>query len=371
MKKKISKKGTKSKKTAGGDAAPPAPQAPPSVASVPVLDGGDDARLNLHLYVIHSAVLASRENNYVALVRALSNNPRINLHASVVSPHDPKDITQSDVQQLVNLGKFADGSPWNAHITNMHVNQVSNALKHLRALTAISQAEAQERALHLVVEDDVLYPSDVDAKLLKLARELDRAHGVTCLGLPGRPTDSDAFQFVPALTMLPMLPCCESYVVSPEAAKRLLPNYLPIRFTANKQLTYAAAMADLAIQQSVPNIFSDGSKVGRFCSSLTPNSGLIFNQVWVAAWQLLQRKDVTKEEYAAVEDALANSDIEGHPDMLHMRARMVQKQGRYEEANALFARADAAYSANQAIVNNESEFLAAYIDNSKYLQDAP
>lgn len=357
---RVSKKTSKSSKKTAKAASEP--------VTKPVLKD-DEACLNLNLYVVHSTVLESRKSNYVDLVRVLGTNPRIKVQAVVVTPHDPKDITQNDIQQLVNLSKLNDNSIWDSQIINMHVNQVSNALKHMRALTAISQAQDAENTLHLVVEDDVMYPSDVDQKLLQLARVLPDTHGITFMGLPGKPAEDDKFSFAPALTMLPMLPCCESYIASPEAAKALLAHFVPIRFTANKQLTYAAVKAGVTIQQSVPNVFSDGSKVGKFCSSLTPNSGLIFNTVWVAAWQLLQRKDATHDEYAAVERALASSDIDNHPDVLHMRARMVQKQGRYEEAHALFARADAAYTANQAIVNNESEFLAAYIDNSKYLQD--
>lgn len=364
----------KHKKVSKNDKTAPLPPLNIAEPRTTIISNTQDT-LTVKLYIIHAAHLsAQRKDNFVQLTKSLAENPRITLHTNLVATHDPTSITQDEISKFVSLSRTEDSSPWNAHVQNMHVNQVSNALKHYRALSVIAQSDVTDGTIHLVVEDDVLYAANIGSRLLDLAAIIPRDHEIVFLGLPSKPKDASAgFSLESTKTLLPVLPGCDSYIVSPTAAKKLAAKYLPVRFMSNKQLTYAAEMAGIDTQQSSPNVFSDGSKVGKFCSTLTPNSALIYNNEWVAAWHVLQpgNSNVSQEEVAQVGQQLSTCDARDHPDILHMRARLLQKTGDYAAAQKLFTDAYTKYESNGAILNAESEFMNCFVDNFKYLQTIP
>lgn len=382
----------KKKSVKGGGGGSSKKKAPPKVTLEPldivIPTGGSsskqpvlqpDGNLTIHVYLVHATHLVQRKANFMELVKVLNAHPRIDVVPTLVSAHDPSDITQQDVQSLVCLNR-GGGTPqdapskWDQQVQNMHVNQVSNALKHLKCLHMISNsapsAPPPQSSVHLVLEDDIMYPPDVADRFLAICERLPRDHDIAFLGQPGQPLPPDqvGYTFVPQA--FPVLPCCESYIVSPAAATKLLSKFLPIRFSANKQLSFAIEQTLCSSLQATPNLFSDGSKVGSYCSTLSPNTGLMFDATYMAAWKALheEQEQVTQEQLRQLETALAESPLKDHADILHMRARIVARQGRHQEANEVFASADSAYERSHAIINGESEFLQAYCDNFKYLQ---
>jgi hypothetical protein len=326
--------------------------------------------LPLNVYVVHSGALLERKDNIMNVVRMLSSDPRLAVRSNVVLEQDPQDIDMQDIRNIVSLAKLPEGdalaAKWNPHLRNMHINQVSNALKHLACLKRIA-AEGSSDALHLVLEDDVCYANDLCERILRVTQGLQAGHEITFLGLPGQPTDKPGIRSVS--DTFPILPSCESYVVSPLAAKRLVEGFAPLRFCTNKQFSYACDRAGVQALYSVPNVFADGSKLGRFVSTLETNNRMVFSHDWVQAFQLLQRPDARADELLACDSSLASCEIRGHPDILFLRAMINVRVGRYEDAQKLFATADQLYIENHAITGGDSEFLRAYTNNFKHLQE--
>jgi len=173
-----------------------------------------------------------------------------------------------------------------------------------------------------------------------------------------------AFAVVPSNNVFPT---CDSYIVNRDVARRLLEGFSPVRMSANKQLTFACHQAGIVSMYSVPNIFLDGSKVGRFVSCLQANNRLVYNMEYMKGVQTLNKGGNASDVRMSI-DELNASGCREHPDVLFIRALLHARLSEYEAAQECFRAADDAYVKNGAIVQGDSEFLRAYIANFKHLQ---
>ncbi len=321
------------------------------------------------VYVVHAAHLADRKQHMMGLLKLLAQEPRLQVRINFVTQHDPKDISAEDIKTLVDLNKTNDkDDPWDAHVRNMHINQVSNALKHMRCVEAIAAAPEDARCWYLVLEDDVCFTREAGAMLADVCDKLTgdrRVDGPLLLGLPSDAPAGTPFAFRPVLPTFPLLPSCESYLLRPAGARRLLAGLTPVRFVATKQLPWAAFKTETPLWACAPNVFSDGSKVGRFVSTQNPTNRLVYNADYVTAFQALAA-DAEKARGAA--SALAASPVAPHPDAMHLLAKLTARCGDHAAALEWYKKADDIYTRAGAIVNGESEFLRDYIEHHKHLQ---
>ena len=329
----------------------------------------------LRLYLIHTPTFVERKPNMMALVDQLGRHPLLATESVMVTTPNPENVDPETIKTRVKLERLEDVK-WDPHVRNMHVAQVSNALKHFRCLEMIAASE-DEDALHLVVEDDVCYGDKIGDDLVEVHDLLAARQDwdAVFLGMPGRSRERTARELptIQESTFSTVLPSCESYVVTVAAARRLVTGYLPVRFATNKHLSYMFDKGSYSVRFSEPNLFSDGSKSGRFVSTLDPSNILIYNQEWVNAYNVVVKAQTALDEQA-VSDGIAKLDaspVKEHPDMLNMKAMLRVLQKDYHEAHALFAKAYAGYLQNHAIVNNESTFLRNYIANFKHVQTVP
>ena len=329
---------------------------------------------DFHIYVVHATQLTERKQHVMNFMKLLSQHPRIQARVNFVTHWDPKEITQDHIKTMVNLNRSTDSNDrWDPHVRNMHINQVSNAFKHLRCIEQISQkVSASKQDIYLVIEDDVCFAKNIADTLADLCDQLPTDYDAVFLGFPGdtNPNDRSVFQFRPVAPTFAILPSCESYIISPAAAKKMLARFAPVRFSATKQIAFTAEATNTNLQYCMPNIFSDGSKIGRFVSTQTPNNRLMYSQDYVRAFSLLQSAD-SQDDTAwdtATRD-LERSPIADHPDVIHLLARICVRKGEYRKAQEHFRKGDAVYQGSGAIINGESEFLRDYIDNFRNLQD--
>lgn len=367
-----SSKRTHSSKRHVSRVAPASSALPSATASFPTVR----AR-KLRLYIVHTPTFVERKPNMLALVDRLGRHPLLATESVMVTTPNPENVDRETIQKRVKLERLEDAK-WDPHVRNMHVAQVSNALKHFKCLELIA-ASTEPDALHLVVEDDVCYGDRIGDDLVEVHDLLAARQDwdAVFLGMPSRRVERSGRQFptIQEGTFAPMLPSCESYVVTPAAARRLVEQYLPVRFMTNKHLSYVFDKdpAGYGVRYSEPNLFSDGSKTGRFVSTLDPSNVLLYNQEWVNAYNVVVKAQTAPDE-RAVADGIAKLDaspVKDQPDLLNMKAMLRVLQKDYRGAHALFAQAYAGYLQNHAIVNNESTCLRNYIANFKHVQTLP
>jgi hypothetical protein len=331
--------------------------------------------LKLNLYVIHASNLFPRKQNVTHLINILSVHPRIQLDATMVSKYDPSDLGADDIKRHVNLSKSNDNSLWDKLIKNMHINQVSNALKHHECMRLIAQNPDSKNSANLVIEDDVCYPENIADVIINFTSCVPKDFELMFVGLPGDHRENESgFRFRSIKDVFQILPCCDSYFVNSSSAEKIHQKMLPIKFSTDKILSFVIQTSDVKAKFSIPNLFADGSKVGKFISSLDANNKLLFNAEYVRAYQLLIESGndaavLPESVFKECEARLRDSKVSDHPDIIYMKAMMCVKLKKYIEANELFKKADQIYTENQAIINGESEFLKGYINNFKNLQD--
>ena len=288
----------------------------------------------------------------------------------VIEELDPSDITGDFTKNVINYSALPDQtSIYNGMLKNLHVHQLSNNVKHLKAIQAISQC-TDESAINIVLEDDILYENRICLLIEKLVRSIPSDYDIVFLGMPTNKQveNQNELNYQDTSEVFKVLPYCDSYVISKKAAKQLVEAYLPIKFLTNIQLSYLIEKLQLKSQLVYPNLFMDGTKVGNFVSALNPNNVVMFNNDYNIAKTLTGKDSLTPEETQQLETVFTSSAISEHPDMGYIKAKYLEKNGRYVDARTVYEQTYEKYKKNNAIINHESAFLKDYIKVFKNLQ---
>lgn len=330
----------------------------------------------LNIYFIHAKYVKEREgvieNFKTALKKYRFNNVVIS-NIKVIDQFDPDEIDMQIIRDNVDYSKITDNNKvelYNQLIKNMHVNQLSNTLKHKAALELIAKV-SNDGEINLVLEDDILYEERVCFGLDRLFGSLPSKYELVFLGMPTttEKVDKTKFVFQDTHELFKVLPFCDSYIVSQSAAIKLLSKYKPIKFVNNVQLGFAADSLGISTTQCIPNIFIDGSKFGMFLSKMSPNNMLIFNNDYNQLRGLVGKADITPEDVRTMEKLVAKTPIKNNPDFIHQECLFHIKNGDYKKAKERFELAYNTYMSNGCILSNESVFLKDYIRTFKHFQE--
>jgi hypothetical protein len=291
-----------------------------------------------------------------------------------VSEHDARELTAPGALAglPVDMNPASlDDEALRPHVRTLHVRQVSNALKHLEALRRVAGAGAGAGAgaarFALVVEDDAVFGEGMSDALRRAASDAPADADLVFVGLPSTrlpPPGATASLFDDPLSLFPgqVIPACESYLVTPDAARRLADAFLPIRLATPAQLSYLFRKRVARALVAVPNAFVDGSKVGVATSSIETNNQLVWNQAYCKASELLRAGAAAGAEGQRELEALwAAQPFKDHPDCLVQRADHLAAAGRFPEAQEAYDRALEAYGAANCVVNTNSDFMRRYM----------
>jgi hypothetical protein len=285
-----------------------------------------------------------------------------------VADFDPNTIKPEDISTNVNLSKDNSGELYDNLVKNMHINQISNALKHKAAIFKGAVCDAD---YVLVIEDDVLYGDDVVEKLKDVCGLLASSTEIQLLflGLPSLlPIDEGKTVTRKTSDFYRILPCCDSYIASKATILKLAQNFGQIKFTANIQLSYICTSRDIQSHMMTPNVFLDGSKYGAYLSSVDPNSKLIFNPDFNKLAGIIGKGHYTPTEDSIIENAFENIKFKNHPDVMHLEATYLINKANYVKAEAILDNVFSIVSQNGCIINTETEFLRTHMRMYKHLQ---
>lgn len=285
-----------------------------------------------------------------------------------VADHNVKALMQSPgISKLpVNFNVAdMDDEQLRPMVRSLQIRQVSNSLKHLEALRRVAaQASASSAPrFSLVLEDDAVFGDSFKDALAHAVRDAPEDADVVFVGLPSTrlpEPGSSASVFDDPLVMYPnggILPACESYLVTPDAARRLVDAFLPLRLPTPAQLTYLFRKKVAKPYISVPNVFVDGSKIGVTVSTIDANSQLVWNHDYCHVTELL-RQNAPKDQFDA---AWEKQPFKNHPDCIVQLADSLAQQGLIEEAKDAYERALKTYTENNGVVNTHTEFMKRYM----------
>ena len=318
----------------------------------------------LKVFIIHSPSLEIRKQHIKKFADILES---VKIDYEYVESNEASKITQQDVQQKIDLSKKQTGDLFDELVRNLHVNQLSNALKHCEAMTLASK-EQDKYENFLFVEDDILFGDDMIDKLrevLTLYRK--ETNDILFLGLPSlAPIEQkNELQIIPTSQFYKLFPCCESYLIKATTVGKIAPLLYPIKYVTNFQLSYVAKTHNLETTMVVPNIFLDGSKYGAFLSSIDPNNKMLFNPEFIKLANLVQ-SDVSTQ---TIESGFETIKFRNHPDVMHLQAIYLITKGEYAKAETILENILQLTTQNGCIINNETEFLMTYMRLHKFTQD--
>ena len=130
--------------------------------------------MKLNIFFIHATGLKDREKVISELQKQVQKYHFKNIRSvkiKVITEYDPNEINGEFIQRAVNYSPIKDAdelkeenktlslSFYNQFLKNMHLFQLSNALKHYKALEYV--ANSAEDELNIILEDDVVYEEKV------------------------------------------------------------------------------------------------------------------------------------------------------------------------------------------------------------------
>lgn len=319
--------------------------------------------------MLHSLSIKARYGN-VQKLSALCDSRGIRF--ATVTSQEPQDITPDLIKSIVNIAPTPELPPeFSSVLRPIHVNQLSNSLKHFTALRmVVENSTLHPNAKHVILEDDVLFNEADVLRLLDSTISSSPADAdIVFLGLPS--TKSGTLQdvsFEKTTSVFKVLPCCDSYIVTASAAAKLINAFLPIRFPTQVQLTYLIDKLQLKSFVCSPNVFIDGSKLGVYMSSIEANNMLIWNPQFHQIRMILAKPSLSAEDLKTVDELLKNAHFKDHADFLYLSAQNHTLNKRYAEAEKDFSRAFDIYVAENSIFGPESMFMKDYTRIYRHLQ---
>ena len=317
---------------------------------------------HVNIYFIHSPTFTSvRKNNCMQFLQQLGNHEKaknLRIVAKFIEVFEPHQISPQELKACTNLDKTGS-ELFDTVLKNLHVRNVSNALKHFQAFKEIA-ACTNEDAIHVVLEDDILYGSAVFENLVKIFEVLPKTADMVFLGLP-MANNGSTNPFALFSEMYNIAPSCESYIISKAFATHLAANFLPIKFSTNVHLTYKL-QGRPNVFVTKPNLFIDGSKFGAFPSTVETNNTLFMNPTYHKLAVIVKKESVSKVEEDEFESLMAQCNVPNHPDVLFLKAVLKKRLGHLEESKTIHETIYQALKEHHGVFSNESEFLKSYID---------
>lgn len=322
----------------------------------------------LHIYILHAKALKDREISISNIVTKLKSYIYKNITIGdvyIMASNDPDSIPIDFIQKSIDYSMINDAKlkVYNQFLKNIHVNQLSNTLKHVDSLNKIIQKQNDD--LHLVIEDDVLFSDNVCEAIDSVIGDI-KDQPIIFLGLPSNVHPDQPIGIIPST--FPIVPVVDSYIIKYNTAKLLCDNFFPIKFTAVFQLNYLLNKLDIEVFQTNKNVFVNGSKYGMFVSSLNPNNALIFNKDYVTVLEIINKEQNTLEEDLIIRRLAKESPISTSPDFMYLIAKYTIKEKKYKEAEKLLSDSYNLILAKNGIVNHESSILKDFIRIFKHLQ---
>lgn len=341
----------------------------PSVKNAPEVTDYNLAKKQMQkvydLYIIHDTNLIKRKENIESVKSRFAECNFIN-DIVVIDKLNCKDLTLSNIKNLLRTKKPDSLDDieilFDKFQRPLSLPNISNYLKHVSALERI----AKSGRTGLVIEDDVIMSDDCEVVLSKYCPPAQQ--GIVFFGQPFQRDPESQFQQIKNFNgnTMTLLPSVESYIVDGEAAKQMIPEMLPIAYQTNIAMSLCINRLKLNAMKMYPNIFIDGSKVGKFTSSINPNNILTFNSKYNILYSMIQSDDVDLEKFDEVYSSAEFNDTS--PDMIYMRALCLLKAGKIIESKQLFDVAYEKFCDDKCSLNKNSSFMCNYLKFFKILQ---
>lgn len=343
----------------------------------------------INIFFIHYSKLTARKSTMNKLQKAF--NDLLNIHRNwtidikQVTKFDPETLTTEFVKRIFNNEELKDGNLiYNQYKMSAPSNRfVSNCLKHLDAFNHISKF-TQPNHINFIFEDDVVFDNQFVILLSEfIESKVYKDYDMVFLGMPGikeekttsnsivNNIDNKEFSKIEVNTIDEkdkIIPCCDSYFITQDCAKRIVEDYIPIRYPNNIQLSYVLDKCNIKCGKTFPNIVADGSKLGFFTSSISSNNILLFNNSYKFIYKLLNKTDLEASEGENIKTLFEQNVFKDSPDFVFLEGLFYMRIKQFTKSKELFDKAIQMYEDQHAPLDNSTAIIHNYIELCRHNQ---
>lgn len=342
--------------------------------------------LTINILFIHYSKLKARKNTMIKIQQTMSNIVKTNSTWAVdvkqVTKFDPENLTQEFVKRIFSNDELSDGNTMfnKFRMSGPQNSCISNSLKHLDALNHISRF-TNPNDVNFVFEDDIVFDNQFETLITNFIKNKSyQSYDMVFLGMPGIKNEKDStetqsnessfntIEVIPIEEKDKVLPCCDSYFITQECAKKLSNNFIPIRYPNNIQLSYVLDKLNIKFGRAYPNIVADGSKLGFFSSSISPNNILLFNNTYKFIYKMLNKTDLTIEEGEHIKSLFQNNAFKESPDFIFLEGLFYMRIKEYNKSKEFFDQAIEKYEEQMSPLNNSSAIIQNYVELARHVQ---
>lgn len=321
---------------------------------------------NMNIHVIRCALTKSRNESINTLLKLLESSVKIKVNVHYVDGSDPDMVTKHLISRITNYDKTGNNN-FDQLLRPLNERQVSNTLKHLKAIVNISKGSEDE--FHLVLEDDVVFGENIVPTLLSTISSLPKDYGFAFTGLPSGKADPNVIRFIPFDELYKIAPSCESYFVTPQAARLISQGFTQLKFCTNIQLSYIISKNLFKTYLVAPNLFIDGSKLGAYVSTIDVNNSLWMNPDYHKLKTILANDTIADIDVNLFMDLINACKFKNHPDFQYLYLQLLHKiNENKEKIHTVYEVIYSCLKNNNCVLNNESIFLKDYIRHFAQMQ---
>ena len=365
----------------------PGPGPGPQVVSVvPVSaqqnnqSGETKRKMMLRVVTLRSPRLKSRETSASEVANTVARVAREagwECETGWMEELDGPGLKLEAFQSLIDPKPVTGVPELDALVRPMSLAQLSNLLRHREIVRRAAQDD-NVADLTLVLEDDALRTEATPALLTRFFQAVERNAFKADIVFAGLPRVSENGQVRPNSLSLTLkdaelndvellrvqssflvLPSKESYFITRDGARAIWDHWKDkVSFRAAVQFSWTIAAKSLRAFYFSTNMFVDGSKLGYFAGTCTPNGALIYNAAYMGALATLQKSDRTPSDLDAAEKAIDGlAATLRHPQVLHQKGIIAFLRGDRVRARAVLLEACDLAIAEGACLDHTSELL--------------
>jgi len=326
----------------------------------------------IDVYIITSEHLKPRFaslNQQIAKLKTIlsSNDFKFNFHQINNPSHQDVEKNVNDFKEIVDLNKdVIDDEDFKNLVIPLNTNQISNFLKHKKALELIKKSKNR---LNFIIEDDFIIIDEFISNFNEVIKFINNGNFDILFTSISMNEDKEN-EFKQTTDFFKIIVAKSSYFITNECSVKLLDFISKIRLTYKLNLSYFIWTNQKTIKSLVfnKNVCFEGSKIGLYPTSTANNNFLYQNSEFVKLNSIIANKEEISDEEIKEAEIIYDKSGKNNCDFQHILALAYFKNKNYSKAKLMMIDAVSNLKKNNGLINQQNEILNNCINIHKFEQ---
>lgn len=330
----------------------------------------------LIIHLVSSPTLKLRKkyiNNTIDNIKRIAEENNLKVSINIVSEPDINYIEANidKYNKRVKIDKNDSDEEFNNLNQKLTIGQISNMEKHRNIYNLISNIN-DNNVLHYIIEDDILISNDYINNIVLLFEKIKDFKDWDILFTSiSNNIDGDDLSMLNSSDYFKIIISKSSYFIKNSIASKLNNFLEPIQYSLKIALSKFIIDNKNTIKSKILNkhTFLEGSKIGIFLSSISPNNFLYQNNDFVKIAKILNSNNINNDIVNEAEKIYRSNQLNlNNADFQHSMGILYYKIADYDNAKKYLI--DSVYNIkkNEGFLNMNSEILNNCINMHQYNQ---